>query len=87
MFCIIVIAGPEKADDKRVNRVKHTIEIQKFPCIVAIAISGTEAALPIIGMRALIHGVFFSYLSARIPPIIPDASPTNDKMTELTKEY
>ena len=83
----MVIAGPENADDRKVKRVKQIIESQKFGCIVAIPIRGTAAALPTIGIIALIHGVFFSYLSAMIPPIIPEAKPTNDRITELTKEY
>lgn len=82
-----MIAGPEKAEDSRVNIMKAAMEIQKLGCNVAIPISGTERALPIIGMRALIQGIFFSYLSARIPPMIPEARPTMDRITELTKEY
>ncbi len=87
VFCIMVIAGPEKAEDNKVNIVKHTIETQKLGCIVAMPISGTAAALPRMQIQALVRYEFFSYLSAIIPPIIPEASPTTDRITELTNEY
>jgi len=52
-----------------------------------MATIGIAAALPIIGIRALVQRLFFSYLSAMIPPRIPDASPRTERTTELTNEY
>jgi hypothetical protein len=83
----MVIAGPEKAEDNKVNNVKQTIDTQKFGCIVAMPISGTAAALPRIQIQAFVRNEFFSYLSAITPPMIPEASPTTDRITELTNEY
>jgi len=48
---------------------------------------GIADADPIIHIRDLVHRESFSYLSARIPPIIPDERPNTDKITEFTKEY
>ena len=50
----MVMAGPEKAEAKRVKTVKHTMLNQKLGCMVARPISGIAAAEPTIGMMALI---------------------------------
>lgn len=87
-FCIIVMAGPEKAEVRRVNIMKQAMESQKLVVWrVAAPISGRAAALPMMQIRALVNRFFFSYLSAMMPPQIPDVRPKMDRMTELTKEY
>ena len=83
----MVIAGPEKAEANRVNIVKENIDTQKLGCIVAMPISGIAAALPRMQIQALVRNEFFSYLSATTPPMIPEASPTTDRITELMNEY
>ena len=87
MFCIIVMAGPENADVNSINMLKLTIAIQKLGCKVAIPMSGTAAALPIMQIRALVKRFLLSYLSAIIPPMSPDIRPTTERITEFTKEY
>jgi hypothetical protein len=54
---------------------------------VAIPINGIAAALPIIGIRALVQRLFFSNLSAMIPPRIPEVRPRTERTIELTNEY
>jgi len=82
-----VIAGPENAEERSMNMLKLTIEIQKFGCRVAIPIRGTAAALPTIQINALVRRFLDSYLSAIIPPIKLDIRPTTDRITEFTNEY
>lgn len=69
------MAGPENDDARNVNNAKAPIPTQKLGKRVANAIHGIDRALPIIGINGLAHKVFFSYLSAIIPPTSPEASP------------
>lgn len=54
---------------------------------MAIAIIGIAEALPIIGIRAFVQRLFFSNLSAMIPPRIPEVRPRTESTIELTNEY
>ena len=81
------MAGPEKADARKVKTAKAPIPTQKLGYKVARAIDGIASALPTIGINGFAHSVFFSYLSAIIPPTIPDASPRHVLIRALANEY
>lgn len=87
MFCIIVMAGPEKAEAKKVKQAKLPIPTQKLGYRQLNATHGIARALPIMGTNAFAQSVFFSYLSAMIPPTIPEARPRVVLIRALAKEY
>lgn len=89
LYCIIVIAIPEKLALKRVNIILHASDSQKLEvCKVVTAIKGRARAHPrIIVQDFAMKFLFFdSSLSEMIPALRPDTIPSTERLTAFNVE-